>query len=163
VRLLTSRGLPAVDLVVDPATAQVIINNTSIQKLLDNRRINIGDITPIELPDGASRIAVLNIEGRNINLISYDETYEDESGNDAAFIGYGKAILTAPGAGRTLYGAVTQLEQADGSFHTYAASRVPKYTADAESEVRKIKLSAKPLLVPNNKAPWICADVLTTV
>lgn len=163
VRLLTSRGLPAVDLVIDPATAQVIIKNEIIQKLLDNRRINIGDITPIELPDGASRIAVLNIEGRNINLISYDETYEDESGDDAAFIGYGKAILTAPGAGRTLYGAVTQLEQADGTFHTYAASRVPKYTADAESEVRKIKLSAKPLLVPNNKAPWICADVLTTV
>ena len=77
------------------------------------------------------------------------------------FIPQGMIAVGAPGAGRTIYGAVTQLEQTDGAFHTYAASRVPKYTADAEGEVRKLKLSAKPLLVPNNKAPWISADVLT--
>lgn len=162
VKRLTSRGLPAQDLVVSPEVAQVVINNEKIQKLLDNRRINIGEITPIELPDGASRIAVLNIEGRNINLISYDETYTDESNNDTPFMPYGSAVVTAPGAGRSLYGAVTQLEQKDGTYYTYAAKRVPKYLADAANEVRTIKLSAKPLLVPNNMAPWISADVLTS-
>lgn len=161
VRMLTAKGLPVKDLVCDPESAQVIINNEGIYKKLDNRRYNLGEVTPEVLPDGASVIAVLNVEGRNINIISYDETYEDESGADAQFITRGKVVLTAPGAGRTLYGAVTQLEQKDGAFHTYAANRVPKYTADAEAEIRKIKVSAKPLVVPNNKGAWVSADVLT--
>ena len=159
-KLLTSRGLPVADLVMSGDVGDYVINNNAIQKLLDNRRINIGEITPIELPDGASRIAVLNVDGKNINLISYDETYEDESGDIVPYMGSGNVVLTAPASGRTLYGAVSQLEQSDGRFHTYAATRVPKYTADADNEVRTIKVSAKPLLIPNNKAPWISAKVL---
>lgn len=159
-KLLTSRGLPVADLVMSGDVGDYVINNNAIQKLLDNRRINIGEITPIELPDGASRIAVLNVDGKNINLISYDETYEDESGDIVPYMGSGNVVLTAPASGRTLYGAVSQLEQSDSRFHTYAATRVPKYTADADNEVRTIKVSAKPLLIPNNKAPWISAKVL---
>lgn len=159
-KLLTSRGLPVADLVMSGDVGDHVINNNTIQKLLDNRRINIGEITPIELPDGASRIAVLNVDGKNINLISYDETYEDENGDIVPYMGSGNVVLTAPASGRTLYGAVSQLEQSDGRFHTYAATRVPKYTADADNEVRTIKVSAKPLLIPNNKAPWISAKVL---
>ena len=159
-KMLTSRGLPASDLVMSGDVGDHVINNNTIQKVLDNRRINIGEITPIELPDGASRIAVLNVDGKNVNLISYDETYEDENRNIVPYMGSGNVVLTAPASGRTLYGAVSQIEQSDGRFHTYAAARVPKYTADADNEVRTIKVSAKPLLIPNNKAPWISAKVL---
>lgn len=160
VKMLTKRGLPATDLVMSGDVGQNVINNNRIQKLLDNKRINIGEIAPIELPEGASRIAVINVNGRNINLISYDENYEDEKGDNKAFFGSGNAVMTAPASGRTLYGAVSQIEQSDGAWHTYAARRVPKYTAQADDEVRTIKLSSKPLMIPNNKAPWISAKVL---
>jgi hypothetical protein len=40
------------------------------------------------------------------------------------------------------------------------ASRVPKYTADADNEIRTLKVSARPLLIPKNKSPWISASVL---
>ena len=65
-------------------------------------------------------------------MISYDETYTDDDGNDQLYIPSGKCILTAPAAGRTCYGAVSQVEQADGEFHTYAGRRVPKYVSSAE-------------------------------
>lgn len=160
-KLLTKRGLPVEDLVMSSDVAEVILNNQSIQKILDNRRINVGDVTPIALPDGAARVAVLNVSGHNINLISYDSQYTDETGTTESYMGEGNVVLTAPGAGRTLYGAVTQMEQADHAFHTYAGARIPRYMANEEEDVRTLRVSARPLLVPNNITPWIKANVLT--
>ena len=118
IRLLTSKGLPAEDAVFSPDVTDYIIKNKAIKELLDIRNVNIGTIAPIELPDGASRIGVINIDGHDINLISYDEQYEDENGELQYFMGEGNVVLTAPASGRSLYGAVSQLEQSDGRFHT---------------------------------------------
>lgn len=159
IRLLTSKGLPAEDAVFSPDVTDYIIKNKVIKELLDLRNVNIGTIAPIELPNGASRIGVINIDGHDINLISYDEQYEDENGELQYFMGEGNVVLTAPASGRSLYGAVSQLEQSDGRFHTYMANRVPKYTADAEAETRTLKVSAKPLPIPKNKNAWIHAKV----
>lgn len=163
VRMLTSRGLRAADLVCSPDTADTIANNDTIQKLLDNKRYEIGMVQPEILPDGAAVICRLNVGGRIINVISYDETYTDDSDNDKLYIPSGKCVLTAPAAGRTLYGAVTQVEQSDGEFHTYTGRRVPKYLSSAEGNTRSLTLSSRPLMIPNNKNPFIVADVLTSV
>ena len=161
VRLLTGRGLPAADLVCAPDVADVIVRNPEIVGLLDNRRYEMGSVEPSVLAPGAAVIARLNVLGRMINIISYDETYTDDDGDDQPFITSGNCILTAPGAGRTLYGAVNQVEQSDGEFHTYTGRRVPKYISNAEGNTRTITLTSCPLLVPNNKNPFIVASVLT--
>lgn len=159
IRMLTSKGLPATDLIVNPDIADIIVNNPVIQKLLDIQRINIGNIAPTLLPEGAASIGKINVQGRVIEIISYDEQYEDESGQLQYFIPNGQVILTAPAAGRALYGAVTQLEQTDGQFHTYMGKRVPKYLADSKNEVRELKVSSRPLFIPRNRNPWVTAKV----
>ena len=106
-------------------------------------------------------VARLNVLGRIISVISYDLTYTDDEGNDKLYIPSGKCVLTAPGAGRTAYGAVSQVEQSDGEFHTYAGRRVPKYVSSAEGNSRTLTISSRPLMIPNNKNPFIVADVLT--
>ena len=116
---------------------------------------------PELLPDGAAIVARLNVLGRIISVISYDLTYTDDEGNDKLYIPSGKCVLTAPGAGRTAYGAVSQVEQSDGEFHTYAGRRVPKYVSSAEGNSRTLTISSRPLMIPNNKNPFIVADVLT--
>lgn len=141
--------------------ADTIVNNEVIQKLLDNKRYELGMVEPEVLPAGAAVMARLNVNGRIISVISYDETYTDDAGKDQLYIPSGKCILTAPACGRTLYGAVTQVEQADGEFHTYAGRRVPKYLSNAEGNTRSLTISSRPLLIPNNKNPFIVADVLT--
>lgn len=161
IQMLTKKGLRASELVCSPDVADIIVNNETIMKKLDNRRYNVGDVTPLMLPAGAAEMARLNIRGRIISVISYDETYTDDSGVDKLYIPSGKCILTAPAAGRTLYGAVSQIEQADGEFHTYAGRRVPKYLSNAEANTRSLTISSRPLMIPNNKNPWIVADVLT--
>lgn len=158
-RLLTKRGLAATELVVGADAADAILANAEIQKLLDLKNYEAGRIDPKTLPHGATHIATLNVKGRLIDVICYDEEYTEGS-ETKAYIDAKSVILTAPGAGRTLYGAVSQVEQADGLFHTYTGKRVPKYLSNAEGNSRSLTLTSCPLLIPNNKNPFIVAKVL---
>ncbi|XCH78325.1 MAG: major capsid protein [Candidatus Dehalobacter alkaniphilus] len=159
--LLTSRGLPATDLLVAPDVADTMLADPKIQKLLDIKNYNLGMVEPELLPAGAAKVCVLNIKGRLISVYSYDETYENDAGVATQYIPAGYAILTAPAAGRTLYGAVSQVEQSDGLFHTYTGRRVPKYISNAEGNTRSLTVTSCPLLIPNNKNAWITAQVIS--
>ena len=159
-RQLTERGLGATDLIVGTDVADVLINNTNIQNLLDIRRYELGNVAPVELPSGVARIMVLNVGGRMIDVYCYEEQYTDyETGITKPYIDPKNIILTAPGAGRTAYGAVTQMES-DGNFQTYTGRRIPKVLPNQENESRTITLKARPLVMPKAKNPFIVAKVL---
>lgn len=160
ISMLTSRGLPATEVLVSPDVADVVLANEWIMKLLDNRRYEMGGVSPELLPSGASKICRLNIKGRMIDFLSYEDTYTEVDGTVKPFIPAGMIAVCAPNAGRTVYGAITQVEQADGEFHTYAAVDVPKYLSDAAHNVRELMLSSAPLCMPNNENPFITAKVL---
>lgn len=159
---LTREGLPAQDFVCAPDVADAIVNDEAVQRMLDNRRYDLGEVAPrVEAP-GASLMCVLNVRGHNIRVISYDEVYTDEAGEAQTYIPAGTGVMTAPRAGHLLYGAVSQIEQADGQFHTYGRRRVPKYVASAEGNVRTLTLSARPLPAPMNKNCFVVAKSLLT-
>ena len=157
--MLTSRGLPASEVLVAPDVADVILNNEWLLRLLDNRNYQIGGVDPTTLPAGAVKIARLNIKGRMMDILSYEDTYTEIDGTVKPYIPAGKIAVGAPAAGRTVYGAITQMEQTDRQFHTYTGQNIPKYLADATNEVREVKLSSAPLCIPNNENPFITADV----
>lgn len=158
-QLLTKRGLTAAELVCGADAADAILSNAKIQKLMDIRNYMIGRIDPATLPAGAAHIATLNVKGRLIDVICYEEEY-DEGSERKAYIDPKKVIMTAPAAGRTVYGAVSQVEQSDGELHTYTGRRVPKYLSNAEGNTRTLTLTSCPLMIPNNKNPFIVAKVL---
>lgn len=157
---LTKRGLPATDVIVAGDVADVILGNDEIQKLLDNRRFELGSVKPEALPDGATLIAVLNVKGRIMNIFSYDLEYTDESKTSKLFIPSGKVVVTAPAIGRTAYGSVTQIEERVDDYVTYAGRRVPKVSTNSHDDVRTLILKAKPVMVPNVKNPFVSATVL---
>jgi len=158
---LTEAGCDASELVVGSDVAQAIINNDSIQKLLDIRNYNVGTVEPIALPTGAARLCRLNIYGNELDILTYNQTYENEAGIIVPYIAADQIVLTSPNAGRTAYGAISQVEQTDGEMHTYAGKRVPHYVADADSNSRSLTLTSAPLMMPNKKNAWIHADVLS--
>lgn len=160
VKMLTSRGLPATEVLVAPDVADVILANEWIIRLMDNRNYNIGGINPEELPQGVTKIARLNIKGRMMDFLSYEDTYTEVDDTVKPFIPAGHIAVLAPGCGRTVYGAITQMEQSDGEFHTYAGMDVPKYISDAAHDTRKVRLASAPLCMPNNENPIITAKVL---
>lgn len=160
ISMLTSRGLPATEVIMAPDVADVFQSNEWILKLLDVRNVHIGGIEPETLPAGASKIARLNIKGRMIDFLCYEDTYEEIDGTVKQFVPAGMIAVGAPAAGRTVYGAVTQVEQSDGDFHTYTGTDVPKYVSDATHNVREVTLTTRPLCMPNNENPFISAKVL---
>lgn len=160
-RMLTSNGLAASELVCGTDAADAILGNAEIQKLLDIRNYDVGRIDPSTLPSGVSHIATLNVKGRLINVLCYEEEYTDYvDGTTKPYIDPKNVILTAPAAGRTAYGAVSQVEQSDGLFHTYTGRRIPKYLSNAEGNTRTLTMTSCPILMPRNKNPFIVAKVL---
>ena len=158
-KLIRQKGNPANILLVSSDVADDIMNNKKIAEQLDNRRIEIGSIKPVELPDGVVKICELNVKGAWITVIMYDETYEDDDGNDVAYLPVGTAILTAKGCGRGYYGGVTQLEHGSDEFKHYEGRRVPKLIKDVKKDEKKLQLVARPLLAPVAKFGWIYAKV----
>lgn len=156
--MLTSKGNAATEVLLGADAAEALLSDATIQKLLDLSRYNIGEINPVALPHGASRLGTLNIRGRNIDLLTYDATRKGEDGNDAPYIPAKKIAVTTPASGRTIYGCVTQIEQSDGEYHSYMGTRVPRYWA--ESDARTLRLSSRPILLPKTKNPFIVATVL---
>lgn len=160
ISMLTSRGLPATEVIMAPDVADVFQSNEWILKLLDVRNVHIGGIDPETLPAGASKIARLNIKGRMIDFLCYEDTYTEVDGTVKQFVPAGKIAVAAPAAGRTVYGAITQMEQSDGEFHTHTGMDVPKYISDVAHDVREVRLATAPLCMPNNENAFISAVVL---
>lgn len=158
--MLTKKGLRATDLVVSATVGAAILADETLQKMFDNRNINVGGIDPQTLPEGVTKLGRLNAFGHVVDVLQYTEEYENDNGESVPYMTEGKAFISAPGAGRTLYGAVTQVEQADGEFHTYTAKRVPKYVSDAGSNTRELYLTSCPLCIPNNKNAWIVINAI---
>lgn len=155
VKMLTSRGLPVRDLLCSTDVGEFLMEDAWIQKMLDNRRVEMGRIAPEALTDYVTEIGTFNFNGRNLTLIVCDGTF-DENGTDVPYMPAGSVIVTAPDCGKGLYGAVTQLEN-DGNFHTYAGTRVPQHIFTIKPPTKETQLTARPLFAPKRKSPWTVA------
>ena len=159
IQMLTEKGLPATEMLVGSNVASILVKNEFIQKVLDNRRYELGRVDPKSLPAGAAVLMTLNVYGHMIDVLTYDGSYQDVDGTTKYYVPANMVAVGAPDAGHTIYGAITQVEQADGEFHTYAAVDVPKYLSDPVANVRSITLSSAPLCVPKAKNCFIAATV----
>ncbi len=78
--MLADKGLSATDLVVGSAVAQFIQTDEKLAKLLDNRRMEFGQIAPRKLKPGVAWLGRLNFGGFDLDIFVVRETYVDESG-----------------------------------------------------------------------------------
>lgn len=157
---IRQKGNPADILLVSSDVADCIMSNKAIREQLDNRRIEIGSIKPLELSDGAVKICDLNVKGAWISVVMYDETYENDEGEDTPYLPNGTAILSAKGCGRGYYGGVTQLEHGSDEFQHYEGRRVPKLIKDVNKDEKKLQLVARPIMAPVTKFGWVSASVI---
>lgn len=157
--MLTSNGNRASEVLLGADAADALLSDKTIKELLDLKRYNIGEINPVGLPQDAACLGRINIRGRDIDLLTYDGSYVDEeTGILTPYVPAKKICVTAPGIGRALYGAVSQMEQSDGLWHTYMGRRVPRYWFSKDG--RELTVSSRPLFIPRTKNPFITATVI---
>lgn len=162
-QLLSRRGLPAADLVLGIDAADAVLELEKVQRLLDkNSGIIIGQIEQQLSPyHGVTYMGTLNFGGHKLNLISVDETYEDEENQEQSYFPATGAMVTAPGCGRLMYGQITQIDYGSTEQASHAGRRIPKFSIDQEHDTRKLRLGTRPLAAPKNYCPYIfAADVV---
>lgn len=158
-RLLSRRGLPAVDLILGSDVADAILDMEKVQRLLDkNSGIITGEINQQLSPyDGVVYMGYINFGGHRLNLISVDETYVDDNDKEQSYFPATSAMVTAPGCGHLMYGQISQMDYGSTEFTDHAGRRVPWFTADQPNNIRKLRLGARPLAAPHTYCPYIYA------
>lgn len=154
---LSKRGLPVSDLVLGSTTWATVKAFSGLIAELDNRGIDVGEIRASIAGTGVTYVGKLNFEGYMLDVFVSRETYVDASGTTQQYFPAKSAMVSAPGCGKTYYGAVTQIDYGAEEFETYAGKRIPKLCINQEKDIRKLRLAARPITAPKNKAPWIYA------
>ncbi len=155
---LSSRSLPAEDLVVGADVAQWLLTDETMSSLLDkNSGIITGLIDQKLLPKypGVTYMGRLNFGGFWLNIFAPNHTYKDDNGKTQKYFPATSAMVTAPNCGHLMYGQVTQIDYGNDDFTSHAGSRIPRAVVDQAHNKRAIELASRPLAAPVNYSPYI--------
>jgi hypothetical protein len=141
--------------VMSSDVAELFLADEAVQNMFDKNKIKVGDITPQVINPAVTFIG--RIVSLGLDLYTYDEWYVDDDGNEQPMMPAKTLLLARPKMARRLYAVITQMEK--GEFYSYEGTRVPKVWADDNNEVKMIKVSARPLPVPDDVDEWYVAVV----
>lgn len=150
--ILKESGVNPNMMIGDAETIRLYLNHPKIQKRANILNIKDADIKPRVVDDNITyygRIATLDLD-----IYSFDEWFlNEDTKKEEAMIPKGVIILAnSNGIGKMHYGAVTQIEE-DG-FRTYEAEIVPKYTIDDKNDTETLRLTSRPIPVPDDVSSW---------
>ncbi len=132
------------------------IENAKIQELFDKKNIKVGDITPVIQDDAVTFVGKITSLG--LEIYSYDEWFIDDAGVEQPMMPEKTVLLARVGMAKRMYGAITQMDESE-DFVTIEGERVPKVWADKNNEVKMVKVSSRPLPVPEDIDDWYVAVV----
>lgn len=134
----------------------VFLNHPKVKGLFNTLNMKFGVIEPSIKVDGTTFYGKLPEIG--VEIYTYDEWFLDDEGTETEMIPSGTVIMLSKNTGKTAYGAVTQMEKDE--FITIEGARVPKQYADNKNEVKVLRLTSRPVPVPDDVDSWYVATVL---
>lgn len=127
------------------------VNNAYIKESMDVLNMKNVVIQPRVIDPALTfygRIAELDLD-----IYTYDEWFLNDEGEEEPMMPLGSVLLGhSTGEGQIEYGLVTQME--DKKFHSYEGKLVPKVWVDESSEVKKVRLTSRPLPRPFDVESW---------
>ena len=146
-------GLVPTDLIMGEDALDAFLANAKVKDQLDTRRIDLGNIDPELLPEGA--ILYGRIKDVNVTVWSYDEWYLDASGTEQPMIDPKKVLMGSRNARTsTNYGAIEDVE-ANAAVPRFAKSWITK-----DPSARWLLVQSAPLLALHQSDAFLSAQVL---
>lgn len=155
--VLRKRGIRATDIVMTSDVSMLLMSDKDFLEFYNKAKVNIGEISPTELPDGVVSNGSININGVVMTLFTYDEIYEDLDGEEKEILPAGTIAFLQPNMGTTVYAQVTFYTK-DG-FKSYAEKIVPRLVGDEKSNMAEVQAFSRPVMYPNDIDGWLVANI----
>lgn len=143
---------------------KAFIEDEKVQKMLDNRRVELGIISPRDLPGGVRYCGHLNAP--DLDLYTYSEKYLDdwtdpERETVKPLIPNNAVILISSGANYArAYGLCTYIEDSTKEWVTAETARVLRSYVEHKPDRRNLELQTHPLTIPDKPNSWFSATVM---
>lgn len=134
----------------------VFLKHSKVKELFNLLNMKFGVIEPSIKADGTTFYGKLPELG--VEIYTYDEWFVDDAGKETPMIPNGTVLMLSKNLGKTAYGAVTQMEKDE--FITYEGTRVPKQYSDNKNETKVLRLTSRPVPVPDDVDSWYVGTVL---
>ncbi|MDR0652209.1 MAG: major capsid protein [Synergistaceae bacterium] len=149
-------------LILGSAAAKAIMSNEKILKMLDIRRVEIGEINPAQLEGGIRYIGRVVTPEVSLDLYSYAEWYPDDTDLDADGNPILKPLLdpetvimqSSMERNSMLYGLITLVDD-NGNFVSYMEEYVPNSWFTKKPPQRFCSISSRPLPMPHDMKGWL--------
>ncbi|MBQ7544917.1 MAG: major capsid protein [Synergistaceae bacterium] len=148
-------------LILGHDAAKMLLQNERYLKLLDNRRVEIGEIKPGELENGIGYLGRMIVPGAMFDLYTYEEWVPDV--NDLDENGEPKLkpiidpetviIQNSREKNSMLYGAINTVNRS-GQHVTYMREYVPRRWFTEDPPQTFISISSRPLPMPHDLKSW---------
>lgn len=157
-------GFANVDTVIMGKTAlRAFLDDATIRTVLDNRRVEMGIISPRDLPNGVAYIGHLNRP--NVDIYTYAEVFLDDwtdpENPSTKPLVPDNAVILIPSATNFImaYGACTYIEDGSKQWVTAETSRLLYSYIAHNPDRRMLELQARPLPIPDRVDSWLVATV----
>jgi hypothetical protein len=149
-------------LILGSSAAKALMSNEKLLKLLDIRRVEMGEIRPAQLEGGVRYIGRVVTPEVTLDLYSYAEWYPDETDLDADGNPKLKPLIdpetvimqSSEERNSMLYGLITLVDNS-GNFVSYMEEYVPNSWFTQKPPQRFCSISSRPLPMPHDMKSWL--------
>lgn len=152
---LLHNGVNADMLIMGYQAAAALMSNTKIAKLMDNRRMNFGEIAPEKFAQGVQYLGRLIDVGLYLDLYCYADFYNDyDHGTIMPYLNTDCVIMqSSQEKDYMLYGAVTYIDH-NGEDFISSNEYVPYIVTTQDPPTRKLIVASRPLPMPAKNNSW---------
>jgi hypothetical protein len=157
-RLVSGACGASADLIVmGRAAADAFEANAQVISAYDKLRISPGELTAQNVSWGVQSLGTY----RGLPLYVDESEYQDTDGSMKPYVPVDNVLIAASSlAGNFSYAAVAQVNEDESRMSVFEGKRVPLIFYEAGEDIRKFRLSSRPIPVPQNLASWTILDVL---
>jgi hypothetical protein len=161
---LRKRNCKPTMLLMELSAADVLMNDTEYKDMLNNLRMEVGQIAPgpiTDLFEKAQYCGKLKWPGiGELDMYTYDGTYKNEYNAETPYLDSGRVLMLSAEAtqNRLIYGAVTFKQ--NGVVYTVEGRYVPQIFDDDRAGTQTILVTSRPLPAPYQADSWWTAKVL---